>query len=211
MRFRQILEAGSTLVIAVVAVVMAFAYFQDRNAAPGARNESPRLIRDWERENALGIRKGPAGATVVITEFIDFECPYCAALAPTVDSIAEEFPEAVAVVFQHFPLPSHEYAVPAAIAAECADRQGRFWPMVRLLLAGQETLGSLPWERFAENAGVSELAAFSECVKLPADSFPRIRDGRSVGKRTGVTGTPTTWINGRVMRPTEEAVRTLLK
>lgn len=202
---KQTVELGSTLVIAVVAVAMAYTYFQERRPSQGA---GTREIADWERENEIGIRSGPADAVVVITEFVDLQCPFCAALAPIIDSIAAEFPDDVAVVFQHFPLQSHEHAIPAAIAAECAERQARFWPMYRLLLSGQR---SFPWEQFAEDAGVSNLAAFADCMTLPQDSFPRIAAGRALGERTGVVGTPTTWVNGRVARPTMEMVRGMLE
>ena len=83
------------------------------------------------------------------------------------------------------------------MAAECADRQGKFEPMYRLLFAEQQSLGSKDWVTFAEEAGILDLAAFNECVKLPADSFPRIDAGRELGERRNVTGTPALFVNGR--------------
>ena len=50
---------------------------------------------------------------------------------------------------------------------------------------------------FAEEAGVPDLAAFEECVRLPADSFPRIQAGRELGERRNIGGTPTLFVNGR--------------
>jgi protein-disulfide isomerase len=123
----------------------------------------------------------------------------------------DRYPEQVALVFHHFPLPSHQHAAPAAIAAECADRQGRFWPMYRTLLAGQRTFGSVAWKNFAQEAGVPDHEAFAACLLLSADSFPRISEGIALGQRAGVVGTPTTWINGRVMRPSDAVLSKLLK
>jgi len=210
--FRQVVETGSTAAIAIVAVVVGLTYLHDRRLAAKSQEAeaSARIIPDWESENARGIWKGSANASIVITEFMDFQCPFCAALAPKLDSILEAHPQKIAVVFQHFPLPSHQYAIPAAVASECADRQGRFWPMYRSLLNGQRKYGSVEWEAFAEEAGVPDQDAFAACILLPPDSFPRINHGIEVGQRAGVRATPTIWVNGRVTSPTDEALGKLL-
>jgi protein-disulfide isomerase len=207
-------ETLSTAAIALVAVAVGFTFFQDRRAGTGISGdafESARTIPDWEIENDRGIRLGPENAQVVITEFMDFECPFCAHLALQLDSVVRAHPDDVAVVFQHFPLRSHGFAIPAAIAAECADRQDQFWPMYRSLLAGQKAFGTVDWSSFAEQSGVPDRERFANCVVLPMDSFPRISDGIALGQRTGVNATPTTWVNGRVMRPTDEILSRLLK
>ena len=69
--------------------------------------------------------------------------------------------------------------------------------MYRLLFAQQESLGSKPWATLADEAGISDLAAFEECVKLSADSFPRIQAGRELGESRNIGGTPTLFVNGR--------------
>jgi hypothetical protein len=76
--------------------------------------------------------------------------------------------------------------VPAAVAAECADRQGRFAEYIRAILEYQQLLADRQWRSYAEQAGVQDLALFEQCVELPADSFPRIERGRSIGEETGV-------------------------
>ncbi|HUE96596.1 MAG TPA: thioredoxin domain-containing protein [Longimicrobiaceae bacterium] len=212
MRLKEIIETGSTIIITAIAVVMAGVFVVERRGNPQvATYETAQTIEEWQRENDLGVRTGPSDATVVITEFIDYQCPFCAALAPTIDSISSMFPDEVAVVMHHFPLPTHGHAVPAAIAAECAAEQDRFWPMHGVLLSNQSSFGTRPWQSFAEDAGVGDLGAFTDCMERPADSFERIELGRAVGERTGVTGTPTTWVNGRVLRATVDQVRDLLE
>lgn len=89
------------------------------------------------------------------------------------------------------------FSEPSAVAVECAERQGRFEPMYRLLFVQQESLGSKPWATFADEAGVPDLAAFEECVKLPSTSFPRIQAGRELGENRNIGGTPTLFVNGR--------------
>jgi protein-disulfide isomerase len=54
------------------------------------------------------------------------------------------------------------------------------------------------WTALAEEAGVRDLAEFEACISLPESEFPRIASGSELGRRTGVRGTPTAWVNGRV-------------
>jgi protein-disulfide isomerase len=209
---RTILEVGATVAVAVVALAVGGTYLWDRHASRDLSvYEASREIPGWEEANLSGIRRGPADAPYVLTEFIDFECPFCARLAPTIDSLMADYPEEVAVVFQHFPLTGHPNALPAAIVAECAERQGAFWSMYRALLAGQDGFGSEPWEAFAIEADVNDIEEFSRCIELPADSFPRIGLGSALAAETGATGTPTVWLNGRVVNPNLQSVREVIE
>lgn len=102
-------------------------------------------IENWEDDTALGIRVGPAEAGMVVTEFMDFTCPFCAMVSPAVDSLLSRYPADVALVFQHFPLNGRSLSLPSAVAAECAERQGRLRPMYQLLFAQQDSLGTRDW------------------------------------------------------------------
>jgi protein-disulfide isomerase len=133
---------------------------------------------------------------LTVVEFMDFQCPYCARWAARLDSLGAEFGDAVQVTLDHFPLPRHPHALPAAIAAECAHEQGAFPELKRALFAGQAGFGSRPWGSFAEEAGVPDLELFAECSARSPDSFERIGHGMELGRRVGVRGTPTVWING---------------
>jgi protein-disulfide isomerase len=94
---------------------------------------------------------GPLDAPVIVMEFMDFECPFCAAWAARVDSLVQEFPDKVRVVLHHFPLTGiHPQAMQAAIAAECADRQGAFPAFQRIVFGQQSVLGIKPWIDFAQ-------------------------------------------------------------
>jgi protein-disulfide isomerase len=78
-------------------------------------------------------RLGRSEAKVVLIVFSDFQCPYCSEFSNSVlPSLRQAYVETglVQVAFRHMPLANiHSRAFPAAIAAECAARQGRFWPM----------------------------------------------------------------------------------
>jgi protein-disulfide isomerase len=83
---------------------------------------------------------GPSDALVTIVEFSDFECPYCGRVQPTLRTVLSGAGSDVRIVFKHFPLSMHAHARPAAIAADCAHAQGRFWEFHDLVFDGQATL-----------------------------------------------------------------------
>ena len=195
---RTIMETAATMLVTAAAVVVASVYVHGQLAegSPSRGKVDDGEIEHWQEDTALGIRVGPADARMVVTEFMDFTCPFCAMVVPVVDSLLAHYPADVALVFQHFPL-DRPLSGPSAVAVECADRQGRFESVYRLLFAQQDSLGTKNWVTFAEEAGIPDLTAFEECVALPADSFPRIDAGRKLGERRNVTGTPTLFVNGR--------------
>jgi protein-disulfide isomerase len=128
-----------------------------------------------------------------------------------VDSLLEMYPYAVQVVWHHYPLSSHELAVPAAIAVECASQQGVAREFQMAVFAQQKFLGTKPWTDLASDAGVVDTEQFGRCILQPIDSFPRITYGLELGKRVGVRGTPTVWVNGVVDRPTLERMRGMVE
>ena len=97
-------------------------------------------VRNWREALPIGVRYGNADAPVTIVVFSDFECPFCARFNAVADSALQRRKD-VALAFVHFPLASHRFAVPAARAAECADRYGRFGGLADLLFAKQDSLG----------------------------------------------------------------------
>src|SRR5690606_9677103 len=118
-----------------------------------------------------------------------FECPYCGRLHPILEQLRERNPD-VRFVFRHFPLRDmHPRAVPAALVAEAAAQQGRFWEMHDLLYAHQRELGDEDLARYAAELGVARP------VPIAPRSARIARDERS-GRASGVRGTPTLFING---------------
>lgn len=200
---RPILETVATVLLTVTAVVVASVYVYTQLLDGGhSRGEVVEVneVENWKEETALGIRIGPADARMVVTEFMDFTCPYCAQVVPAVDSLLARYPDEVALVFQHFPLEGRPHSRPSAVMAECAERQGKFEQMYRHLFAQQQQLGRRDGRAFGEDVGIPDLAAFEDCLGLPADSFPRIDAGRELGLTRNVSGTPTLYINGRRFR-----------
>jgi protein-disulfide isomerase len=138
---------------------------------------------------------------LTVVEFMDFQCPYCARWASRLDSLVAEFGDVIQVTVHHFPLPRHPFALPAAVAAECAHEQGAFPAFKAALFEGQAELGSRPWVGFAEAAGVPDLELFEKCSGRSPESFERIVYGMELGRRVGVRGTPTVWVDGLAGQP----------
>ena len=80
---------------------------------------------------------GPADASVILSEFSDFQCPGCAAAVETIKKLEEMHPGKIRVVYKHHPWEFHRYAMSDAIFAECAGKQGKFWPVYDILFARQ--------------------------------------------------------------------------
>jgi len=161
--------------VAAVAVASVYIYGEltDGTASPGPTIADDEM-ENWREEIAGGIRIGPADARVVVTEFMDFTCPFCAMVSPAIDSLLSRYPADVALVFQHFPLNGRSLSLPSAVAAECAERQDRFGPMSQLLFAQQDSLGTRDWVSFAREAGVPDLAAFEERASEENLSFEAV-------------------------------------
>lgn len=133
--------------------------------------------------------RGPANARVTIVEYGDFECPYCGRLHPILEEIRRKNPD-VRLVFRHYPVRSlHPRATSAAIVAEAAADQGRFWEMHDILYDNQ---------RFLTDADLNHYAA--ELDVTPWSDVPRhssrIAADEASGRESGVRGTPTLFLNG---------------
>jgi protein-disulfide isomerase len=138
--------------------------------------------------------RGSLDAPVVITEFADFECPYCGAAEAVLQSVRKTYGARVALVFRHFPLSMHPHAQNAAEAAEAAGASGKFWEMHDLLFQNQERLSNADLARYAEASAVPAKAVQDaiEHRKYRA----RIERDVTSGQASGIEGTPALFING---------------
>ncbi len=156
-----------------------------------------------QEELAKGINgpsRGPADAPVTVVEFSDLQCPHCKDAQPTVDKLMAEEKNA-RLVFQNFPLASHDWAAKAAYYADCVGRNSNdaFWKFIQSVYDAQkEITATNADEKFtalAEQAGVkgSDIAA---CAAKP-DTAGRVQHSLALGASLEVTSTPTLFINGR--------------
>ncbi len=159
--------------------------------------------------------KGPANAPLTIIEFSDFECPACAMAFRDLHDLAARHPDLVRLVFHHFPLDSecnpnvpsrmHRSACLAAIAAECAARDSKFWEYHDLLFTGQDRLGRDDLIAKAVGLGLSK-DRFTACLDDPTARSLVLGDAGAAAK-LGVKSTPTLVINGRIVEGALERTR----
>ena len=141
--------------------------------------------------------EGASHAPVTIVEYGDFECPNCKQAAPAVKLLLERHPGRVRVVWRHFPLEEvHPHALHAALAAEAAAGQGRFWPMHGLLFANQQHLKQPQLRRYAEQL---ELDMRRYDAETDDEVYlQRVREQIAGGERSGVRSTPSFFVNGAI-------------
>src|SRR5262245_33753987 len=146
---------------------------------------------DRERDHI----RGPLNAPVTVVEYGDFECPYCGMAEPVVRELLQEFGD-VRYVWRHLPLNDvHPHTQIAAEAAEAAAAQGAFWEMHDLLLHNQDALEPDDLMRYAGQLGL-DVERFSEDMRAGV-GVARVADDVDSADLSGVTGTPTFFINGR--------------
>ena len=139
--------------------------------------------------------RGPLDAPVTVVEYGDFECPFCGRAEPEVRELLRDFSD-VRFVWRHLPLSDvHPHAEAAAHAAEAAATQDAFWPMHDLLLARQDALDRADLLGYAERLGV-DAQRFADDIDAGVGAG-RIADDVEGADVSGVTGTPTFFINGR--------------
>jgi Na+/H+ antiporter NhaA len=139
--------------------------------------------------------RGPVDAPVTLVEYGDFECPFCGRAEPIVRELLAEFGD-VGYVWRHLPLSDvHPRAQLAAEAAEAAAAQGAFWEMHDLLLRRQRALAPDDLVRYAEKLGL-DVDRFAEDLRTHAGAA-RVADDVDSADLSGVSGTPTFFVNGR--------------
>jgi Na+/H+ antiporter NhaA len=140
--------------------------------------------------------RGRVDAPVTLVEYGDYECPYCGHAAPTIQKLLDHLPDELRYVFRHLPLTDvHADAQAASEAAEAAGAQGRFWEMHDLLMENQDSLRSMDLYRDADVIGL-DLDRFSEDLRRRRYA-PRVAEDVQSADTSGVSGTPTFFINGR--------------
>lgn len=153
--------------------------------------QAPGPLQDAEGSNRPALGAQPAEADVTIVEFLDFTCPICRAVYPTVREIAARYPERVRIVSRHFPILSTRSQTLAA-AAECAYQQGKYWNMHDQLFQTAED--NVPVADVARRSGLN-MRAFNACVET-AETAAAVRADLQAAQAIGARGTPTFVING---------------
>ena len=117
---------------------------------------------------------------------------------PVLEQVLERYPNDVKLVFKNFPLRSHSFSRPAAVAALAAGRQGKFWEFYDLLFKNYSHLNEKKVREIAQQLNL-DMEKFDKDQKDP-QLMAIINRDVSEGDRAGVRGTPTVFINGRFLR-----------
>jgi Na+/H+ antiporter NhaA len=140
--------------------------------------------------------RGPPDAPVTLVEYGDFECPYCGQAEPVLRELLASFGDDVRYVWRHLPLNDvHPNAQMAAEASEAAAAQGSFWDMYDTLLSHQNALRPRELTRYAEQLGLDAERVADELRRREHAS--RVSEDVASADESGVSGTPTFFINGR--------------
>jgi protein-disulfide isomerase len=139
---------------------------------------------------------GPKGAKVTIIEFSDFECPFCQKSQGVNNALREKYKDQIRWVFRDFPLPFHPNAMAAHVAANCANKQGKYWDYFNSLFQNTGKLTPPAIAQLAKASGL-DISSFETCIadkdgKISEEIQTDLKDGSELG----VNGTPAFFING---------------
>ena len=146
---------------------------------------------------------GPADAPVTLEIYGDFQCPPCATATANLDDLAKAYAGKLRMIFHEFPLAMHNHALDAAMAAEAAGAQVKFWPMHDMLYRYQSI-----WSKASDPARL--FATYAQSLGLDPAEFERDQHSDAIkgrimtqgdaGLQRGVKNTPTIFVNGVEVR-----------
>lgn len=156
------------------------------------------LNKVYEVDVAKAPSKGRATAPVTIAEFAEFQCPFCLNVTATLQQIEAKYQDRVRFVWKHLPLVRiHQHAMDAAVAAEAARNQGKFWEYHDKLFANQKQLELDDLRKYARELGL-DLARFDRDREDP-ELKTKVQADMAEATSLGITSTPTFFINGRLV------------
>lgn len=199
-------------IAAVTLVILAFGVFMlGKSGGPKPTLEDQVAEIDYSK----GQKIGSDSAKVKLVEFSDFQCPSCRAAAPEVDALLNAKLDNFQFIYRHFPLSQHLNSKKAAVLAEFAGTQGKFFEMATKLFNTQPEWESLkdPTDYFVGLAG--ELGLDENTARQALDSNTRIdviNDDLTEGTKIGVNATPTFYLNGhKINLQTSQSLTDLVK
>lgn len=198
---------GATVVATLCAVILTASIVLDSQPGPEivvADGGRPTPIDDWEELTEGGHRLGRKDAPVTIIEWGDYQCSACRSFQPHLEAVLRQHPETVSLVYRHWPLLRHQFAMPAARAAECAAKQDRFWEFHQQLYHATNWLGAA-FRNLATEADINDLEAFEEC-SLRTEPLTSIHQDVAAVREIGGTGTPTIVVNGLLLNSVPDSL-----
>ncbi len=138
---------------------------------------------------------GGSDAPVTLVTYSDYSCGGCANLSKAVFALLEKYPQKIRLVWKDMPNEARNAeAMPSALAARCAGKQGKFWEYHTLLFANHDRLGNEVYQSIANEVGL-DASTFLTCMERE-DTRPLVERTLSEGLALEITATPTVFING---------------
>lgn len=185
-------------------------FTSERRVTPGAMSTLPITIEEVTGKGRPSM--GPETAPLTVTIFADFECPFSKDAYTGYRALMAQYGDRVRFIYREYPLESvHPNSVQAALAAECANEQGRFWAYHDKLFLNAPSFGFEDLVRYGDEAGLDG-RKFELC--LAEGRYRDIIDTDSQAAiALGVRGTPTYFFNGRVVEGAvpQDALEALIK
>jgi len=154
--------------------------------------------------------QGPADAAIEIVEFGDFQCPDCGSAYPVIKEIQKTYGNQIRFVFRNLPLTDiHTYAKIAALAAEAAGQQNKYWEMHDLIYEHQQELNNELVYQLADQLGLN--AQQFEADLHNRALLQKLKDDTQSAEDSEVPGTPTFFVNGKMFDGGAEDLLQVLK
>jgi len=169
---------------------------------PDSESSTPAISRN-NQPAADHPQRGSDNAALTIVEYSDFQCPYCRAVEASLRQVMKKYGDQVRLVYMDFPLPFHQHAMDAAIAARCADEQGQFWTFHDALIENPSALSTPGLKSTAEQLGLDSMT-FDRCLDGRKYESSVVAD-RTQGERIGAHGTPYFIVGNRSMSGAQPA------
>ena len=181
----------SLVAIAGLIALIAWGVYTRTNSTPDSNGVDSVSESDWITGNKA--------AGIVLIEYSDFQCPACGAYFPILKQLKSELGDQFLFVYRHFPLPQHQNAPAAAVAAEAAGTLGKFWEMHDQIFEHQTdwSNASDPSPQFTDYAvqiGLDRDAFLKELAVR--EHVSNVNNDYASGRKAGVNSTPTFFLNG---------------
>lgn len=169
---------------------------QQEQQRQAQRQVLERMTADVDQFIGQSPTLGATDRKIVLVEFSDFQCPFCAQAHNVLKTFMEQQGDRVTLVYKHFPLTEiHPEALPAATASWAAQQQGQYWAFHDALFAQQQALGEERYGEIARSLGL-DMAKFNRDRTSP-EALTAVNQDRALAIQLGLRGTPSLFLNGR--------------
>ncbi len=198
MNIRDLIKRNTPVLVIGGITVLIFLFIIA--TAQRGSNSSTKLIETQEGDLLAphSYVQGPVSAKVTLVEFTDYGCPACQSFHPYATAVFKKYSDKIRYGIRHFPLPQHKNADKAAVAAQVAGEQGRFWEYSELLFENQGKFDNKDLVSYADVLGL-DVTRFSQDIKNKAFEDLIDQDVK-YAKQLGVNATPTFFVNGKQLK-----------